>query len=137
LQDAELVAVWIREHVPGHATLDDGILGEHRRAQSYDAADLRVEVTGPQVKVNTVFAVLAVSGPLQEHLDAGPVGWSQGSVNPGALPLVQVSEHARPEARRALQVGAVDHDDEVAAQILVRLPAHPAILMRCRPWRRR
>jgi hypothetical protein len=49
LQDAELVAIRIRERMPNHAALDDGFQGQHGRAEPRDTGHLGVQVAGAQV----------------------------------------------------------------------------------------
>ena len=114
LEDAELVAVRVGEHVPGPAVLDDGEAGEHDGAERRDSADLGFQITGPQVEVDAVLGLLGVRRPLQEHLDAGPVGGQQALVNAIRVPDGGVSENSGPESCRALQVGAVDYRDGLA-----------------------
>jgi hypothetical protein len=137
LEDAELVAVRVGEHVPGPAVLDDGEAGEQGGAERRDPADLGFQVTGAQVEMDAVLALPGVRRPLQEHLDAGPVGGYQGLVGAFSVPEGGVAEDSGPEPCRAFQVGAVDHHDEFAPRVPVRLPVHPASLAsaaRCPCW---
>jgi energy-coupling factor transporter ATP-binding protein EcfA2 len=126
-QDAELVAVGIEQDVPGPAVFLDRLRGLPGRAEGEDAADLRVQVTGAQVQVNAVLAALDVIGALQQDLDAEPVGGQHAPVRRAVAARVGVTERGAPEARRPVQVRAVDHDYQFAVRVGVRLPRHRTI----------
>jgi hypothetical protein len=129
LEDAELVAIGVGEHVPGGPVFGDGAAGEHGGTERRDPADLGLQVMGSQVEVDPVLALLGVRRPLQEHLDAGTADGHQSPVNPVRAAGGSVAQDSGPEPCRAFQVGAVDHHDEFSVQVRVRLPTHLASLL--------
>jgi hypothetical protein len=77
LEDAELVAVRVGEHVPGPAVLDDGEAGEHDGAERRDSADLGFQITGPQVEVYAVLGLLGVAVRCRSTWMPGPSAGSR------------------------------------------------------------
>src|ERR1700730_1678414 len=68
---------------------------------------------------------LPLRHPLQENLDAFAVGGIQVQVVPARGIAPDVPEHPGPELRRTVEVGAVDHDHELAPQVWC-AASHPA-----------
>jgi hypothetical protein len=130
-QDAELVAVRVFEDVPGPAAFLDWHDGPHGRAEFYDPADLHVQVAGAQVQVEAVLTVLLILSALQQDLHAETVGGHEAPVGGALTARVGVAERGAPEHGGTVKVRAVNHDDQLAAGIGVRLPGHSRHFTRC------
>lgn len=121
LDDAELIAVGIRENMPAPPELLDRLAGEKQGADAQDAPDLGLKVWRAQVEVKAVLVPLLLRHPLQQDLHTLTVCWNQALIGAQGRALSDVTEHRSPEIRGAAQVGAIDHHDQLAPLILLRL----------------
>jgi hypothetical protein len=67
--------------------------------------------------VEPVLAVLALGHPLEQDLHALAVRRDQALVGAYGRAISHIAEHLCPEVRGAGQVGAVDHDDQLAVLV--------------------
>jgi hypothetical protein len=130
LQDAELVAVGVSQDVPLPPGLPDRFPGQDPGPEAGNPAQLRLKITGAQVKMNPILALLALGDPLQQDLGALAAGREQGLIAAAGHAVAHVSQHAGPESGGALQVRAVDHDGQFTSQVRMWLAAHGLILPR-------
>src|SRR5205807_5764355 len=110
--DAELVALRIRQHVPAEAALDD-LVADPDRPQRRQPVALGVDIDGVEVDVHAVLAGLRFGHPLQDQL-GGPIllGRQQAQVR-RLVRLAPVADRRRPEMGQPLGVAAVEDDGDV------------------------
>jgi hydroxymethylpyrimidine/phosphomethylpyrimidine kinase len=133
---AEFVAVGVGQDMPAQSALDCGLLGDQGCAEIYDPSDLCRQVGRAQIQVHPVLLPLVISCPLQQHLNSLAVLRHQGAVRTPRSRACSKSKRLRPEPRRALQIRAVDDDDQLAIPVSLRRPGHGLILSAGkRSWR--
>ena len=89
---------------------------------------------GRMATLLSVVGGLAVGHPLQQHLDTLAARWDQAPVTPARRGSGRIPENGAPEPRRPVQVGAVDHDHQLAVRVGLRHPGHAHMISR--PGRR-
>src|SRR2546426_4953383 len=115
LQNAQFVAVRIREYVPSPLRLEYWFGSEPRRTEGKDPLHLALEVARPQIEVEPVLCRLALRHALQDKLDADSVCWHENLVGTCGLAGTHVAESCGPELGGAVKVGAVEHECQVTA----------------------
>jgi 8-oxo-dGTP pyrophosphatase MutT (NUDIX family) len=78
--------------------------------------------------MHPVLRALDVRYPLQQYLDAAAIGWQQRPVVTSRVTVADVAEDGGPEIGGAFGVGTVDHDDELAVPVRMRLSFHDTML---------
>ena len=78
--------------------------------------------------MNPVLALLAFEDLLQEYLGAPAIGWQQALIAAGGDAVPDIAQYAGPEFCGAVQVRAVDHDNQLTPQVRMWLTAHDLIL---------
>jgi hypothetical protein len=128
LQDAELVSVRVSEDVPAPACLGDRRAGQWHCSQRNDTFDLGLKAGSAEIQVEPVLSALRLGHPLQQDLDSMAIGGNQTLVAPAGRTFRGIAEHAGPEPRRAVQIAAVDHDNEMPAHVGLGSMVHCLIL---------
>ena len=83
--------------------------------------------------MNPVLALLALGHLLQKNLGTLAVCWQQRLIAAGGNAVPGIPQHTGPEFRRTVQIRTVDHDNQLAPDVRMRLPAHKQILYPGRP----
>jgi len=105
LEDAELVALGVRQHHPSHVALPDVDVARSEGEQPLDLSRL---VVGPQIEVDAVFDRLGLRDLLKEDVRVIATRLQPPLAVVGSLQ--GQAERLAPEAGDALGVMAIDHD---------------------------
>ena len=73
MEDAELVRVWVGQHLPEPAVFVEGLVGDEAGAGVEGALNFCLKIRGAQVNVYPVLGDLAVGYALQQDFDADPI----------------------------------------------------------------
>jgi hypothetical protein len=130
LQHAEFVAIRVSQDVPAPSGLADGPIGYGLGTKAEKPLHLSLEITGAQVEVHPVLAVLTLGDPLQQNLGALAICWKQALIATDGNTVPDISEYTGPEFSGAVQPQAVDHDNQLAPQVRMWLTDHEPILPR-------
>lgn len=128
MQDAEFVAVWVGQNVPLPACFGNRLASEQPCAQRDGTLHFGGQVFGAQIQVQPVLPALGLGHLLQQDLYPLAVGGNQALVRATGRAVAGIAEQAGPELGGAVQVAAVNHDDQVTAPVGLRVTAHLLIL---------
>ena len=128
LQNAEFVSVRVSEYVPAPARFGYRRGGQLPRSQRDDTLDLGIEIGSAQIQVQPILRTLGFGHALQEDLDALAADGNKALIGTAGRAGAVIPKHAGPEPRCAVQVAAVDDENEVTEYVGLRAMAHCFIL---------